>query len=150
MDSFFDFMQQLPVHFRGEAADTLYYEAQCRIENPVYGCVGIVTQLHEEIVNAEKELARAQAQVAVHQHQHQHQHHPQNVEAAVTGARARAIVHDNHTQEVEAAVTGPGAVAHHNHTQEVAAAGTAATADLDENEFDFAALMSPSNSNWFY
>ncbi|XP_074349401.1 LOB domain-containing protein 23-like [Apium graveolens] len=61
-------LQQLPVHLRTEAAETLYYEAQCRIENPVYGCVGIITQLHEQINDAEKELARAQAQIAVHRH----------------------------------------------------------------------------------
>lgn len=112
-------MQQLPVHLRGEAADTLYYEAQCRIENPVYGCVGIITQLHEEINNAEKQLATTQAQVAVHHH------HSQKVEEAVT------IVHDNHTQQVEAA-------------------GVEAILDSDQNEFDIAALMSPSDLNWFY
>ncbi|KAK1366966.1 LOB domain-containing protein [Heracleum sosnowskyi] len=61
-------LQQLPEHLREEAADTLYYEAQCRIENPVYGCVGIITQLHEQINDAERELARAQAQIAFHQH----------------------------------------------------------------------------------
>ncbi|KAL8126435.1 hypothetical protein AgCh_013645 [Apium graveolens] len=88
-------MQQLPVHLRGEAAETLYYEAQCRIENPVYGCVGIITQLHEEINNANKELARAQAQVAVHHH------HSQNA------VEEGAIVHDNHTHQVEAARAGP-------------------------------------------
>ncbi|WOH06999.1 hypothetical protein DCAR_0626428 [Daucus carota subsp. sativus] len=61
-------LQQLPVELRGEAAETLYYEAQCRMENPVYGCVGIITQLHQQINEAERELARAQAQIAFHRH----------------------------------------------------------------------------------
>lgn len=119
---FLGLMQQLPVHLRGEAADTLYYEAQCRIENPVYGCVGIITQLHEEINNANKELAIAQAQVAVHHHR------SQNAQEAVVGEGA--IVHDN----------------------QVGTAGAEAEAILgsDQNEFDMAALMSPPDSNWFY
>ncbi|KAK3039250.1 hypothetical protein RJ639_027954 [Escallonia herrerae] len=57
-------LQQLPVHLRAEAADALYYEAKCRIRDPVYGCVGVISQLHQQICDAQKQLAKAQAEVA--------------------------------------------------------------------------------------
>ncbi|KAK2975627.1 hypothetical protein RJ640_021072 [Escallonia rubra] len=55
--------QQLPVHRRAEAADCLYYEAQCRMKDPVYGCVGLITLLHQEIHDAQSQLAKAQAEI---------------------------------------------------------------------------------------
>ncbi|KAK2985097.1 hypothetical protein RJ640_022975 [Escallonia rubra] len=57
-------LQQLPVHLRAEAADALYYEAQCRIRDPVYGSVGVISQLHQLICDAQRQLAKAQAEVA--------------------------------------------------------------------------------------
>ncbi|KAL6536559.1 LOB domain-containing protein 23 [Orobanche gracilis] len=57
-------LQDLPVNRRAEAADSLYYEAYCRIKNPVYGCVGMISILHQEIHNAQSQLARIQAEIA--------------------------------------------------------------------------------------
>lgn len=57
--------QQVPVHQRALTADTLYYEAYCRIKNPVYGCVGIITQLHQQIHNAQSELAKIETEIAI-------------------------------------------------------------------------------------
>lgn len=51
---------------RAEAADTMYLEAQCRIEDPVYGCVRIISELCQQINNTESELARVQALIALH------------------------------------------------------------------------------------
>ncbi|KAK4417873.1 LOB domain-containing protein 23 [Sesamum alatum] len=53
----------LPVNRRAEAADSLYYEAYCRIKDPVYGCVGLITILHQQIHNAQCQLARIQAEI---------------------------------------------------------------------------------------
>ncbi|KAK6919909.1 Lateral organ boundaries, LOB, partial [Dillenia turbinata] len=58
-------LQQLPVYLRAEAADCLYYEAQCRIENPVYGCVGMISTLHQQIFSAQEQLAKVQAEIAL-------------------------------------------------------------------------------------
>ncbi|KAL0435969.1 UNVERIFIED_CONTAM: LOB domain-containing protein 12 [Sesamum radiatum] len=54
----------LPVSRRAEAADSLYYEAYCRIKDPVYGCVGLITILHQQIYDAQCQLARIQAEIA--------------------------------------------------------------------------------------
>lgn len=60
--------QKLPVHLRTEAANSLYLEAHSRQEDPVYGCVGIITNLHEEIHDVEIELANIRAQIGIHRH----------------------------------------------------------------------------------
>ncbi|GLT71674.1 hypothetical protein SLA2020_436740 [Shorea laevis] len=57
-------LQQLPPTLRAQTADTLYFEAQCRIEDPVYGCVGIISQLYQQLHSAESELAKTQAEIA--------------------------------------------------------------------------------------
>ena len=57
--------QQLPPHLRAEAADALYYEAECRVEDPVYGCVGVISRLHEKIHEAECELAKTRADIII-------------------------------------------------------------------------------------
>ncbi|CAN6281025.1 unnamed protein product [Urochloa humidicola] len=59
-------LQTLPIHERGKAADTMAAEAHRRVQDPVYGCAGIVGRLQGEITAAQCELARTQAQIAVH------------------------------------------------------------------------------------
>ncbi|XP_022738258.1 LOB domain-containing protein 24-like [Durio zibethinus] len=67
-------LQQLPTHLRAEAADSLYFEAQCRVEDPIYGCVGLVFLLQQQIHDAESQLAKTLAEVAVLK---SHAKHPQ-------------------------------------------------------------------------
>ncbi|KAL4604532.1 hypothetical protein ACB092_10G199500 [Castanea dentata] len=57
-------LQQLPSHLRSQAADTLYFEAQYRLQDPVYGCVGIISQLHQQINSAESQVAKIQAEIS--------------------------------------------------------------------------------------
>ncbi|KAL8513046.1 hypothetical protein ACS0TY_019289 [Phlomoides rotata] len=57
-------LNDIPVDRRAEAVDSMYYEAYCRVRNPVYGSVGIVTILNQEIYNAQCELASIQAHIA--------------------------------------------------------------------------------------
>ncbi|KAF4360921.1 hypothetical protein G4B88_000552 [Cannabis sativa] len=58
-------LKRLPVELRGEAADTMHFEATCRIENRVYGCVGIISQLQQQIHHVETELAMTRAEIAL-------------------------------------------------------------------------------------
>ncbi|GJM96863.1 hypothetical protein PR202_ga13735 [Eleusine coracana subsp. coracana] len=59
-------VQSLPVQERGKAADTMAMEAYRRVQDPVYGCAGVIARLQEEIRAVQSELARTQAQIAVH------------------------------------------------------------------------------------
>ncbi|XP_075475613.1 LOB domain-containing protein 12-like [Primulina tabacum] len=79
--------QELPVNRRTEAADSLFFEAQCRLQDPVYGCVGTVTILHQQIHDAQCQLARIQAQIAALSAQSAQQnqfHHHHQVEVTPT------------------------------------------------------------------
>ncbi|KAK4486650.1 hypothetical protein RD792_006780 [Penstemon davidsonii] len=55
----------LPVHLRAEAADSLCYEAYCRQKDPVYGSVGVISVLQEQMYNLQSQLAQIQAEIAV-------------------------------------------------------------------------------------
>ncbi|KVH92637.1 lateral organ boundaries domain-containing protein [Cynara cardunculus var. scolymus] len=57
-------IEELPVQLRADAVESLYYEAKCRIRDPVYGCVGIISLLHQQIHIAQSQLAKAQAEIA--------------------------------------------------------------------------------------
>lgn len=66
--------QQLPVELRGQAADCMVMEAYSRVQNPVYGSVGIIHQLQQEIIEAQKEIIKIQGEIAFYSAQFQHQH----------------------------------------------------------------------------
>lgn len=57
--------QKVPVNQRAEAANSIYYEAHCRIKDPVYGCAGIITMLNQQIYDAQCQLSKIQAEIAV-------------------------------------------------------------------------------------
>lgn len=65
-------VQDLPVECRGQAAETLWYEALCRIKDPVYGIAGMVSLLHQQLNVAHSQLATVKAQLAAHHHHHHH------------------------------------------------------------------------------
>ncbi|XP_042504596.1 LOB domain-containing protein 19-like [Macadamia integrifolia] len=54
----------LPVHDRLDAALTICYEALARIKDPVYGCVGHIFALQQQVVNLQAELAFVQAHLS--------------------------------------------------------------------------------------
>ena len=57
-------MQKLPMKLREEAANSLHYEAHCRVNDPVYGCVGIIYQLQQELNEAFNQLVKTQTEIA--------------------------------------------------------------------------------------
>ncbi|KAJ4975952.1 hypothetical protein NE237_001058 [Protea cynaroides] len=63
-------LQELPVHQRGDAVSSMVYEANARVRDPVYGCVGAISSLQQQIDVLQTQLALAQAEV-VHMRMHQ-------------------------------------------------------------------------------
>lgn len=61
----------MPYYVREHAANSLYLEAKSRIQDPVYGCVGIISKLYQQIHETEIELAKTQTQIAFHKLQNQ-------------------------------------------------------------------------------
>ncbi|CAN1308251.1 LOB domain-containing protein 30 [Linum perenne] len=51
----------IPAHKRHEAVITICYEAQSRLRDPVYGCVGHIFALQQQLVSLQAELSYLQA-----------------------------------------------------------------------------------------
>lgn len=56
-------LQELPVQQRGDAVKSMVYEANARVRDPVYGCVGAISSLQHQIDVLQTQLALAQAEV---------------------------------------------------------------------------------------
>ncbi|XP_074295660.1 LOB domain-containing protein 23-like [Silene latifolia] len=57
-------LEQIPEGRREEATKSMVIEARSRVQDPVYGIVGILTQLREQILEVECELAKTQGLIA--------------------------------------------------------------------------------------
>ncbi|XAR65973.1 hypothetical protein NMG60_11011998 [Bertholletia excelsa] len=56
-------LQDLPVHLRADAVSSLVYEASARMRDPVYGCVGAISYLQNQVSQLQMQLAVAQAEI---------------------------------------------------------------------------------------
>ncbi|XP_022149611.1 LOB domain-containing protein 4 [Momordica charantia] len=56
-------LQELPEHQRSDAVSSMVYEANARMRDPVYGCVGAISSLQQQIDLLQTQLAIAQAEV---------------------------------------------------------------------------------------
>lgn len=55
--------QELPIHQRADAVSSLVYEANARVRDPVYGCVGAISYLQNQVSQLQMQLAVAQAEI---------------------------------------------------------------------------------------
>ncbi|KAK7313962.1 hypothetical protein VNO77_39169 [Canavalia gladiata] len=56
-------LQELPEHQRSDAVSSMVYEANARVRDPVYGCVGAISSLQQQVDVLQTQLAVAQAEV---------------------------------------------------------------------------------------
>jgi hypothetical protein len=54
-------LNDLAPHQREDAVNSLAYEAEARLQDPVYGCVGAISVLQRQVQQLQKELAAAHA-----------------------------------------------------------------------------------------
>ncbi|XP_019196385.1 PREDICTED: LOB domain-containing protein 1-like [Ipomoea nil] len=62
-------LQELGEDQRADAVNSIVYEAQARIRDPVYGCAGAICQLQKQISELQAQLAKAQAEIFNMQYQ---------------------------------------------------------------------------------
>ncbi|KAL3699418.1 hypothetical protein R1sor_017440 [Riccia sorocarpa] len=85
-------LQDLPVEARGDAVSSMVYEADARVRDPVYGCVGAISSLQQQVANLQTQLAVANAEIVcirMHQSQpvpNQHPHHMDDGNQMVTSS----------------------------------------------------------------
>lgn len=56
-------LQELPVEARGDAVSSMVYEADARVRDPVYGCVGAISSLQQQVAHLQTQLAVANAEI---------------------------------------------------------------------------------------
>ncbi|OUZ99166.1 hypothetical protein BVC80_9077g108 [Macleaya cordata] len=56
-------LQELPIHQRSDAVSSLVFEANARVRDPVYGCVGAISYLQKQVSKLQMQLAMAQAEI---------------------------------------------------------------------------------------
>jgi len=64
-------LQELAEEQRRDAVSSMVYEANARVRDPVYGCVGAISSLQQQVDVLQTQLAIAQAEV-VHMRMRQH------------------------------------------------------------------------------
>jgi hypothetical protein len=57
-------LNELPQHQREDAVNSLAYEADARVKDPVYGCVGAISLLQRQVAQLQNELAIAHSDLA--------------------------------------------------------------------------------------
>ncbi|KAH7387930.1 hypothetical protein KP509_16G049000 [Ceratopteris richardii] len=57
-------LNELPPHQREDAVNSLAYEADARVKDPVYGCVGAISVLQRQVAQLQQELAIAHSDLA--------------------------------------------------------------------------------------
>ncbi|CAN0909455.1 LOB domain-containing protein 24 [Linum grandiflorum] len=64
-------LQEVPVESRRKAADCMTFEASARVRDPVYGCVGMIHELQQEILKVQAEVENTERMIALQRAQHQ-------------------------------------------------------------------------------
>ncbi|KAH7431687.1 hypothetical protein KP509_08G061300 [Ceratopteris richardii] len=64
-------LQELPLDQRGDAVSSMVYEANARIRDPIYGCVGAIANLQRQVLHLQTQLAVSQAQTVYAQLQYE-------------------------------------------------------------------------------
>ncbi|KAG0487972.1 hypothetical protein HPP92_006783 [Vanilla planifolia] len=63
-------LMEVPETQRADAANSLVYEANVRLRDPVYGCMGAITALQRQVQLLEAELAAVRAEILKHKYRH--------------------------------------------------------------------------------
>ncbi|KAK1559462.1 hypothetical protein Q3G72_014749 [Acer saccharum] len=99
-------LTRIPAHKRLDAVVTMCYEALARVRDPVYGCVGHIFTLQQQVVNLQAELAYVQARLSILQriplplqplppHDHHHHHHHHHHQAQTHSSTSPSSLHSS-------------------------------------------------------
>ncbi|ESQ31170.1 hypothetical protein EUTSA_v10004535mg [Eutrema salsugineum] len=124
-------LNELAANHREDAVNSLFYEAEARLRDPVYGCVGLISilqhrlkQLQHDIENAKKELAAyvgPQAMLPILQ-PHQAQPHfmslPPQPQRPSSSSSASVLTQQHHHNMLPMMAIPTGQLYHHQQQQQ--------------------------------
>ncbi|KAK1311675.1 LOB domain-containing protein 15 [Acorus calamus] len=61
-------LMEVPENQRADAANSLVYEANVRLRDPVYGCMGVISALQQQIQSLEAELGLVRSEILRHRY----------------------------------------------------------------------------------
>ncbi|CAD6269153.1 unnamed protein product [Miscanthus lutarioriparius] len=99
-------LQELPAQQRADAVSSLVYEANARMRDPVYGCVGTISFLQQQVSQLQVQLALAKAEILCVQMQHDDGHAHSASAAAVPSPAKQQLHHQQQQQEMECEAYG--------------------------------------------
>nr|WKV35381.1 lateral organ boundaries domain protein 44 [Ipomoea batatas] len=103
-------LQELPEHHRADAVSSMVYEANARVRDPVYGCVGAISSLQQQIDMLQTQLAIAQAEVV-------HMRMRQSVSSAAAGGGGNSPENMAASPPTPASRHAPPPYHHHHQTR---------------------------------
>ncbi|KAL6509353.1 hypothetical protein OROGR_022663 [Orobanche gracilis] len=95
-----DILRELPVHQRGDAVSSLVYEANARVRDPVYGCVGAITYLQNQLSQLQMQLDVAKAEILCIQMQEDHHHQQASLSANPTNHPFDHLLHQEEEEDI--------------------------------------------------
>ncbi|KAH7557808.1 hypothetical protein ACOSP7_027707 [Xanthoceras sorbifolium] len=103
-------LQELPEHQRSDAVSSMVYEANARVRDPVYGCVGAISSLQQQIDSLQTQLALAQAEVV---HMRMRQFSPETAASDTTAVGLSE--NPSNSQTTKSLFSSMDMVDHHHH-----------------------------------
>nr|XP_043634600.1 LOB domain-containing protein 15 [Erigeron canadensis] len=68
-------LMEVPENQRADAANSLVYEANVRLRDPVYGCMGAISALQHQVQSLQTELNAVRAEILRYKYSTSHDHH---------------------------------------------------------------------------
>lgn len=107
---------------REDAVNSLAYEADMRLRDPVYGCVGVISLLQHQLRQLQMDLSCAKSELSKYQNLGINGHAGSLIAAAAAAATATATTHHHHHHPQNLGINligagGGGSRDHHYHHQ---------------------------------
>ncbi|KAJ6891824.1 protein ASYMMETRIC LEAVES 2-like isoform X1 [Populus alba x Populus x berolinensis] len=105
---------------REDAVNSLAYEADMRLRDPVYGCVGVISLLQHQLRQLQIDLSCAKSELSKYQNLGITGHAGSLIAAAAAAATATATTHHHHHPQnlgINLIGAGGGSRDHHYHHQ---------------------------------
>ncbi|KAL6338538.1 hypothetical protein AAG906_020643 [Vitis piasezkii] len=108
-------LNELHPHQREDAVNSLAYEADMRLRDPVYGCVGVISVLQHQLRQLQMDLSCAKSELSKYQNLGITSHGLIAAAAAAATATATTHNHHHHTQNLGINLIGGGRDHHYHH-----------------------------------